>query len=163
MGRLHVRAWQRAYRGIMPDEYLDGLQPDERIAMWRDRIPRTDLPPLLVAVLAGEVAGFAAFGAERSITDPTDPTGPTGCGELYAMNLDPPHWGKGIGRALLRQATDALRALNFHEAVLWVIPENTRAVKLYESEGWVADGAVSTEEILGVVVTDVRYRTQLAP
>ena len=119
----------------------------------------TDLPPLLVAVVAGEVVGFAAFGAERSTT-----TGrPTGRGELYAMNLDPPHWGKGIGRALLRQATDALRELNFHEAVLWVIPENTRAVTLYESEGWVADGAVSTEEILGVVVTDVRYRTQLAP
>ena len=160
MGRLHVRAWQHAYRGIMPDEYLDGLQPDERIAMWRDRIPRTDLPPLLVSVVAGAVVGFAAFGDERSITDATDATGR---GELYAMNLDPPHWGKGIGRALLRQATDALRELNFDEAVLWVIPENTRAVALYESEGWVADGAVSTEEILGVTVTDVRYRTQLAP
>ena len=150
----------RAYRGVMPDEYLDGLQPDERIAMWRDRIPRTDVPPLLVAVVAGEVAGFAAFGAEQSTTGST---AATGCGELYAMNLDPPHWGKGIGRALLRQATDALSTLNYREAVLWVIPENTRAVTLYESEGWVADGAVSTEEILGVVVTDVRYRTQLAP
>jgi GNAT superfamily N-acetyltransferase len=161
MGRLHVRAWQCAYREIMPDEYLDGLQPDERIAMWRDRIPRTDVPPLLVAVVAGEVVGFAAFGAERSTTEPTDATDPTGCGELYAMNLDPAHWGKGVGRALLRQATAALSALNYREAVLWVIPENTRAVTLYESEGWVADGAVSTEEILGVVVTDVRYRTQL--
>jgi GNAT superfamily N-acetyltransferase len=157
MGRLHVRAWQSAYRGIMPDEYLDGLQPDERIAMWRERIPRTDVPPLLVAVVAGEVAGFAAFGAEQSAI------GSNGCGELYAMNLDPPHWGKGIGRALLRQATDALRALDFHEAVLWVIPENTRARALYESEGWIADGAVSTEEILGVIVTDVRYRTRLTP
>ena len=141
----------------MPDEYLDGLQPDDRIAMWRDRIPRTDVPPLLVAVVAGEVAGFAAIGAEQSTT------GPTGRGELYAMNLDPNYWGNGIGRALLRQATDALRALNYLEAVLWVVPENTRAVRLYESEGWIADGAVSTEEILGVVVTDVRYRTRLAP
>jgi hypothetical protein len=47
--------------------------------------------------------------------------------------------------------------------VLWVVPENTRAVRLYESDGWIADGAVSTEEILGVVVTDVRYWTRLAP
>ncbi len=157
MGRLHVRAWQSAYRGVMPDEYLDGLQPDERITMWRGRISRTDLPPLLVAVVAGEVAGFAAFGAEQSTT------GSTGCGELYAMNLDPPHWGKGIGRALLRQATEALGALNYHEAVLWVVPENIRARTLYESEGWVADGAASTEEILGVIVTDIRYRTELTP
>ena len=39
--------------------------------------------------------------------------------------------------------------------MLWVVPENTRAVRLYESDGWIADGAVSTEEILGVVVTDL--------
>ena len=92
MGRLHVRAWQSAYRGMMPDEYLDGLQPDERIAMWRDRIPRTDLPPLLVAVVAGEVVGFAAFGAEQPTTGST---ASTGCGELHAMNLDPASLGKG--------------------------------------------------------------------
>ena len=63
MGRLHVRAWQTAYRGVMPDEYLDGPQAGERISMWRGRISRTDLPPLLVADIAGEVVGFASFGA----------------------------------------------------------------------------------------------------
>jgi hypothetical protein len=25
MGRVHVRAWQAAYRGHMPDDYLGGL------------------------------------------------------------------------------------------------------------------------------------------
>lgn len=25
MGALVVRAWQAAYRGLMPDDYLDGL------------------------------------------------------------------------------------------------------------------------------------------
>ncbi|CAN0416084.1 unnamed protein product, partial [Phaeothamnion confervicola] len=51
MGRIHVRAWQHAYRGVMPDEYLDGLQASDRVEMWQGRIPRTDLPPLLVAVV----------------------------------------------------------------------------------------------------------------
>jgi hypothetical protein len=74
MGRLHVRAWQSAYRGVMPDEYLDGLQPDERITMWLDRISRTDLPPLLVAVESSDVVGFATFGVEQP------PTASTGCG-----------------------------------------------------------------------------------
>ena len=32
MGRLHVRAWQAAYRGHMPDDYLDGLRAAERAA-----------------------------------------------------------------------------------------------------------------------------------
>ena len=155
MGHLHVRAWQRAYRGVMPDEYLDGLQAQDRIAMWQGRISRTDLPPLLVAVVADDVVGFAAFGAVQA------PTTPPACGELYAMNLDPDHWGRGIGRVLLRRVTEALVAMGYEEAVLWVVPENQRARALYESEGWVADGGVSTEEILGVTVTDIRYRKPL--
>ena len=155
MGHLHVRAWQSAYRGVMPDEYLDGLQADDRIAMWRGRISRRDLPPILVAVLADEVVGFAAFGAAGSTDPPT-------WGELYAINLDPVHWGKGIGRVLLRQVTDELVALGYSEAVLWVVPENARARALYESEGWTADGSSSVEEILGVTVTDIRYHKPLA-
>ena len=95
MGRLHVRAWQYAYRGVMPDEYLDGLKAQDRADMWRGRIARTDLPPILVAVIDDVAVGFATYGAEQ-------PADSTGCGQLYAMNVEPVQWGKGIGRALLR-------------------------------------------------------------
>ncbi|KAL2044143.1 hypothetical protein ABVK25_012432 [Lepraria finkii] len=27
---IHVRAWQEAYRGLIPDEFLDALDPDDR-------------------------------------------------------------------------------------------------------------------------------------
>jgi RimJ/RimL family protein N-acetyltransferase len=45
--------------------------------------------------------------------------------------------------------------------VLWVVPDNTRARRLYESEGWTVDGVSRDEEVLGVVVTEVRYRLHL--
>ena len=151
----HVRAWQAAYRGVMPDEYLDALSTEERASMWRDRIARVDLPPLLVAETGGAVVGFAAYGRERPSSEAR------GAGELYAMNLDPGHWGKGIGRLLLRHVMDALRSLGYEEAILWVAPQNVRARSLYESEGWRADGAVADEEVLGVTVTEMRYRTEL--
>ena len=35
VGEVHVRAWQAAYRGVMPDEYLNGLRPEDRAEMWR--------------------------------------------------------------------------------------------------------------------------------
>ncbi len=140
----------------MPDEYLNGLQADDRIEMWRSIIDQPDRSPLLVAVVADEVVGFAAFGEERRSTSVPS------CGELYAMNLDPDHWGRGIGRALLHRVTDALIATGYREAVLWVVPQNERARALYESEGWVADGGEASEDILGVTVTDIRYRRPLA-
>lgn len=160
IGDVHVRAWQAAYRGVMPDEYLDGLQASERADMWRGRLARTDLPPLLVPMVDGDVVGFATFGAERR-PDTAQRQGESAVGELYAINLHPHHWGKGIGRALLRRSTDALVGLGFQEAVLWVVPQNTRARGLYEAEGWAADGAEATDEILGVTVSEVRYRRTL--
>jgi GNAT superfamily N-acetyltransferase len=155
MGRLHVRAWQEAYRGVMPDEYLDGLQVEDRVEVWHSHLSRPDGHPPLVSVVNGEVVGFAVFGTEQASSAPST------CGELYAMNLDPDHWGQGIGRMLLQEVESQLAAVGHHEAVLWVVPENERARRLYESEGWLADGGVSTEEILGVTVTDIRYRKML--
>lgn len=155
IGEVHVRAWQAAYRGVMPDAYLDSLSADERAAMWRDRIALDDLPPLLVAETGGVVVGFAAYGREHASPDER------GAGQLGAINLDPAHWGKGIGRALLREVMAALRTLGYEEAILWVVPENSRARSLYESEGWRPDGAVASEEVLGVSVTEMRYRTSL--
>jgi GNAT superfamily N-acetyltransferase len=147
MGIIHVRAWQSAYRGVMPDAYLD--------ALWRSIIDGHGGSPVLVAVLDGRVVGFATVGAERTEGEQS------ASGELYAMNLDPDVWGRGIGRALLQRTTEELVRLGFPDAVLWVVPENQRARALYESDGWHPDGAVATEEILGVAVTDIRYRKQL--
>ena len=155
IGAVHVRAWQSAYRGVMPDAYLDALSAEERAEMWRSILDGHDRSPVLVAVLDGQVVGFATVGAERTEGEPST------SGELYAMNLDPDVWRRGIGRSLLHRATDELVRLGFADAVLWVVPENQRARALYESDGWRADGAVATEEILGVTVTDIRYRKVL--
>jgi hypothetical protein len=32
VARIHVRAWQTAYRGLLPDAYLDGLRAEDRAA-----------------------------------------------------------------------------------------------------------------------------------
>jgi ribosomal protein S18 acetylase RimI-like enzyme len=150
MGRLHVRAWQAAYRGHMPDDYLDGLRASERAAGW-ERVLRRERHRgvVLVAEQAGEVTGFANVGPAED---------PVGAGELYAINVDPAHWGTGTGRALLLAAQAELARLGFDETVLWVLPANARARRFYEIAGWVADGSERTMEVLGVVVPEVRYR-----
>jgi GNAT superfamily N-acetyltransferase len=153
LGSVHVRAWQAAYRGQMPDDYLDGLRAEERAAMWRQSFDRrrTDRV-LLVAEIEGGVVGFALAGS-------TDD--PPGLGELYALNVDPDSWGAGAGQALLAAVREALVGLGHDEAVLWVLPGNARARRVYEANGWVADGAERVMDILGVTVSEVRYRTPL--
>jgi hypothetical protein len=31
---VHVRSWQAAYQGLLPQAYLDGLDPGQRIGQW---------------------------------------------------------------------------------------------------------------------------------
>jgi GNAT superfamily N-acetyltransferase len=150
MGRLHVRAWQAAYRGHMPDDYLDGLRAGERAAGWERFLGRGhERGAVLVAEQAGQVTGFANVGPAED---------PAGAGELYAINVDPDAWGTGAGRALLEAAQAELARMGFAETVLWVLPANARARRFYEIAGWVCDGTERTMEVLGVVVPEVRYR-----
>ena len=145
IGSVHVLAWQAAHRGVMSDEYLDGLRAEDRATMWRRSfaVPRPD-QRLTVVVHAGEVVGFAASGPEAGESARSD------VGELYAINFEPSSWGKGFGRALLHDATEALVTAGYRSAVLWVVPQNTRARSLYESEGWIDDDFAHDHELLAV-------------
>jgi GNAT superfamily N-acetyltransferase len=70
-----------------------------------------------VAVEEGVVLGFATTAPSRE-PDLTD------YGELCALYVDIPHWGRGIGVALISAARDGLRELGFQNAVLWVLAGN---------------------------------------
>ena len=159
MGAAHVAAWQGAYRGIMPDAFLDALEPGQRADEWRTVIGRNPTPVegrRLVVELDGEVAGLALMWSCR------DDGSPPGLGELILINLAPPAWGTGAGTALLAECEASLARCGYDEAVLWVATDNARARRFYEREGWHADGAARTDEVDGAVVDEVRYRKQLA-
>ena len=46
VARLHVAVWQVAYRGLLPDAYLDAPSVDRREIMWRGAVGK-DGPCLL--------------------------------------------------------------------------------------------------------------------
>ena len=151
VGAIQVRAWQAAYRGVMPDTYLDELDVDDRAAYWRRQVLAL-LPGQRLKVIVEDelVVGFAAAGPEHDGRD-------AGIGELYAINLDPRVWGRGLGRALLCDMTAELAGLGYREAVLWVVPQNDRARRLYESEEWRDDHVHRDDEVFGVVVPEMRF------
>ena len=101
IGEISVLAWQAAYRGIMPNDYLDCLSSEERAGRWVDTLreppPRTRV---LIAEEDGRALGFAAVGPCRE---------DEARGGLYAINLRPDAWGRGTGTALLGAATTSLR------------------------------------------------------
>lgn len=157
---LHAEAWQAAYAGLMPQQVLDRAVPGSRLAMWERMITAGDGPRehTVVADVDGEVAGFAQTGPCRDGDEGT----PGGLGELYAINVKPSCWGKGVGKLLLAAAHDNLRTEGFGAAVLWVLPGNARARRFYEARGWSADGVAREVTMAGAAVPEVRYRISLA-
>ncbi len=156
IGAIHVRTWQAAYRGMMPQDYLDGLDPAGRAAGWQRLLSAP--PPgdtTLVAEVDGRVVGFANVGRSR------DDAADDGDGEVRAIYVDPDSWDSGAGRALMIAGLQALHESGFRNAILWVLVENERARRFYEAGGWRADGAAQQEESFGVQVSELRYRRPL--
>jgi len=151
---IHVRSWQGAYRGLMPDDYLDALRPEDRMARYDFAAIDPWAPATVVALEGGIIRGFATTGRDRSGSD-------TETGELMALYVDPPAWGTGIGRRLIAAARQRLTEAGCTEAVLWVLDGNTRAERFYRRDGWHADGRRQQEEVWGVSVVEVAYRRTL--
>jgi GNAT superfamily N-acetyltransferase len=153
---INVKAWQTAYRGIMPDQYLDELDNDRANAAQRHRvhIAQPNDPRIfdLVAECEGEVVGWLGAGPTRR--DDQNATQ----GEIWAAYVRPDMWRSGVGGRLMAAALERLAADGYTEAVLWVFEENAGARAFYEQLGWRSDGATALFERSGCRAVEIRYR-----
>ena len=133
---VRVDTWRSAYRGLLPDALLDGLDTTTITANWRRGLETID--PTRVAYVAevgGDVVGFASGGRARAANS-------VYLGEVYALYVRDAHQGKGIGRALLRAAVVELVKRGLSPIVIWTLFDNPRSRGFYESLG----GAVIGEK-----------------
>jgi GNAT superfamily N-acetyltransferase len=128
--RVRTETWRSAYRGLLPDQLIDGLQVN--VTRRRERL-RSPPPAQLdfVAEEDAEVVGYAFAGPER--------TGDAAYrGEVYAIYVLPSHQGKGFGRALIRESARELAARGLTSLLIWVLRENAPGRAFYERLGGVA-------------------------
>jgi GNAT superfamily N-acetyltransferase len=156
VAEVHVASWRQAYRGLLPDDYLERLSVDDREAMWfgafADPEPKSGA---FVAEVDGLIVGFASFGPSRDEDVSERP------GEVPAIYVDPSVLGTGVGRELFEAATTALRDAGFARATLWVLETNALARRFYEKAGWAWDGSVGTHMFDCANEPVVRYAVDL--
>lgn len=131
LGAAEARAasWRAAFTGLVPQDFLDAMDPASIAASWADSIA-AGRSRIHVAVLDDHVIGYAGVGPER------DKTAPPTTGELYALFVHPAHWGTGAGRALTDAACADLRANGCTLVRLWVLEANIRARDFYIRYGF---------------------------
>lgn len=153
VARVHVRSWQAAYRGLLPEEYLTEMRAEERAKKYDLGNRDPFKPQTIVAVERDVVCGFATISA---------PCGESSSvGDLCALYVDPEYWGGGIGRALIAAARERMFVAGNRNAMLWLLKGNVRAARFYERDGWRPDGASRDATVWGLTVQEIRYRREL--
>jgi RimJ/RimL family protein N-acetyltransferase len=153
MARAKQDAGVAAWPHILPPELIGQLPFPER---WSRAITH---PPARTRVLVAEERGaVVAFAITRpSADDDADEQ----IGELDGFYAVPEVWGRGVGRALLAAALEALREDGFSHATLWTAVDNHRPRRIYETAGWRLDGTVRHRHLAGAEFDELRYRLRL--
>lgn len=158
VAEIRIGGWRSAYRGLIPQSYLDALDVARDAERRRGYFSQGDASVLdLVAERDGEIVGWACHGPCRDGEARTEDV------ELYAIYVDPGRYGTGIGHALLQESVRRCTAAGHPRMLLWVLKDNARARRFYERAGFRADGAEEPFEVEGVEVPEVRYARELTP
>ena len=150
---IGVRSWKEGYRGVVSP----GLVPDAAglRTRIRERIAER-VPSIAVGVFDGVVRGWITFGASR------DADASPSVGEIWALNVHPDAWRRGIGRQLVGYALGRLARAPFAEATLWTFRDTPRSRSFYDAVGFETDGSTQRREASGGTI-EVRYRMALVP
>ncbi len=153
VARVHVRSWQVAYQGLLPEEFLRQQRAEDRAGKYDFTHHDPLRPHTMVAFEGPEIFGFVTtMPCRESLTQ---------CGELCALYVDPAYWGRGFGGTLIAAARTHLSQSGFRHACLWLLKGNMRAAAFYETDGWAPDGQQRNAEVWGIAVEEIRYRRTL--
>lgn len=149
---VHVTSWRAAYRGVVAEEYLAGIDVERRAELWRQTLSGAANPGTRawVAEEGDELLGFASLRPSRD--EDADRT----TMEIDTIYLEPDAWGRGIARELLRTVLAAAPA--GAAVTLWVPAANERARHFYRRHGFAPDGVEQLAQIGDDRLTTVRYR-----
>jgi len=121
IAQVRIDSWRAAYRGMIPDAYLDGMKVEDSTRMWtRVLDAASDAACTFVAEVEGELVGFAAgiTLAERKLDFDA---------ELTALYVLPSAQRAGIGRRLLTEVAATLGAAGAPNMLVWVLAQNGKA------------------------------------
>ena len=105
----------------------------EQEAEFLQKKPESQREIELVAEIGGQIVGTAGIeqvGAKEKVRHRAE----------FGISVDQQYWGLGIGRALVEACVACAKKAGYAQLELNAVADNKRAVKLYESVGFVEFG-----------------------
>jgi ribosomal protein S18 acetylase RimI-like enzyme len=149
VARIYIDSWHDTYPDVLSRALLCAMTPKGQTARWQAAIRSQKRETVLVAEDAKlGIVAMASLGAARDRSMGYD-------GEVYTLYVDPNHFGRGAGRALLNGAFAVLRARGFGSCVIWAHARNN-ARFFYETMGG-RTVAERTARMMGDNVPEVAF------
>ena len=124
IAKVHVDCWKTTYRGVVPDEKLDGMSYEKSAAKWKEFFaPRrcaTMKNTVLVVKKDKETVGFCAGGDVRKFSKRTEGYK----GEIKALYILKDHQRRGIGRSFIKYFEEIFRKKKIFSYIIWVLKDN---------------------------------------
>jgi GNAT superfamily N-acetyltransferase len=156
LARIHVEGWQAAYRGLVPDDYLDELSYEHREARFQESLAASTEETYLLEA-QGQILGLVTVG-----TGHDSELDGARIGQIRRLYVAPEHWRKGVGTSLLLWAEHLLRSRGFERATLWVLAGSDQVRRFYKARGY-RPAVESKLMSLATPLEAVRYWKELGP
>lgn len=154
IARIHVNSWQEAYKGLMPQRFIESYTFDKRHKLWTNIIER-ELAAVFVAVSHDECLGFLCVGQLKFMED-------TQTYELSSIYINSSYIGVGIGQSLYKECEKYLLVRGAEQVTVWALDSNKRALNFYAKLGFRLTGQTSKEQAEEVVLNDVELSKTLS-
>ena len=145
ISNIYEQSWKYAYKGIIPQEYLDSIPKGQ----WCGMIDNPNWHTL-VMLDRDKIIGTSSYCKSR-FEDDKD------WGEIISIYFLPEYIGKGYGKALIEQTVEELEAMGFKQIFLWVLENNHRARHFYEKCGFKSSGKYMDNIIGGKQLRELQY------
>jgi ribosomal protein S18 acetylase RimI-like enzyme len=142
IAEFQTACWREAYRGLVPQEYLDRVGAAERAARWHERLV-SGARDVAIALLDDQVVGAASWGRHR-VTRTPGAAAALPALELMTLYIGAGQRGTGLAARLLEHA------IGQQPAYLEVFSGNGRAQAFYRKHGFRPDGHQATDPDTGV-------------
>jgi ribosomal protein S18 acetylase RimI-like enzyme len=130
--QIHIASWKTAYKGIVPQDYLDHHVEEEKRDHWIDQLnhPTSKNDFVLIAMENEKPVGFIA------VYEVTDDKYDAFIDNLHVI---PDQKGRGIGSILMAATAHKLISMKKRSVYLWVFDKNIPAYTFYEKIGGTPD------------------------
>ncbi len=127
IAKVHVESWQRSFKGIAPDDYLNSMSVDRRREVFAERLSNPTYKLLVADEADNGVVGFIDFGTPDFENYGFD-------ARIFSFYLLPEFQRRGVGRRLFETCFKSMAGNGYASMCLDTL-EMSPYRKFYEKNG----------------------------